>query len=1051
MRTSSTTIMFILAAVPACAATLAPLTSYQAATQQGYIPVPPAPPLGPAPYQFYDPNPAFSTSRLLRATDANTLVTAADNSLQNRSFYTYSGNGNAFSIDDTHFLARISGGAYYLFNFDLLNFTTSVVKDSAGNPIALPFGNANFSYTDPDIVYGTGWSGFTLQQYDVSTGQPRQLIDLTTVVQPPPGTYMGDMQVAGGYLVADFGGPQQDQHPYCVVYNLSTGTYRFLNFLTNSVYNSADNTTTPIAVNVSGTLYQLSQYGAGLHSIVVDHSGRYVLLAVHSTMPGNGFDVWDTQGNTITNALENAHDDFGYSYSGGGDGNYANSFILHKLDTANIDTPIQLNPNPGGWYFGSHFSWSNSSASLPLAPLFDTTLVDDGYFPGQSPWQKEIIAVCTSCSIFTVWRFANHHCEYNTTDPRTDPFWDQARGNVSQDGRYLLFDSNWEYGLGTDPYTRYPRHDIFIVDLASAGVQTSLTPKVASLSINPSSLTAGSSSTANQVYLNAAAPSGGTVVSLASTLASVAQVPATVTIPGGSTSAMFSIATSPVASSTQVTITASTGGATKTLSLTVTAPQPSYITLYPTTLTSGQTSTANFVYLTSAAPTGGMAVALRSSNAAVQVPSSVTVPAGSTSASFSIATSAVAATTQVSISANAGITSSAALTLNPAPVRVSSVSLSPSAVIGGGSTTQNAVTLASPAPAGGAIVLLASSNPAVARVPASITIPAGAASAPVIVATSPVASSTQVTVTASATGASANAILKVNSIPLKYFTLYPTTVSGGLTEPANWLYLDSNSPSTGTAVLLSSSNPAVASVPATVTIPPGASSASFSIMTSPVTTSTTVTITASAGGVTQNLSLTVVPPQVKFFTLYPTTISGGKTSVANFVYLTSTAPQGGVVVNLSSSDPSVARVPASVTVPVGSTSAAFSIVTTPVNAQRTVTITASTGAASPQVNLTVTPPSLSYLTVWPSSITGGKTSTANFAYLSSPAPTGGVVVTFTSSNPAVAPPPPPLIIPARSTSAAFTIATAPVTTPTPITFTATGGGASPSVFFTVTP
>ena len=445
-----------------------PLLSYNATTTQAYLPVPPAPVLQAAPYVFYDNNPAFSSTRLLRVTDGNTAVTAADNSLQNRSFYTYAGNGNAFSADDAHFVAHMSGGAFYLFNFDPASFTASVAKDGNGNPIVLPFGNANFSYSDPDVIYGTDWSGFKLDQYTISTGQAKQLVDLTTAVQPPAGTYMGDMQVANGYLVADFGGPAQDQMPYVVVYNLATGNYLLLNLAASTIYNSATKATVPAQVNIGGTLYSYAGYGAGVHSIEVDHSGRYVLVTVHSSMPGNGFHVWDTQGNTIINALENAHDDLGYGYSGGGDGNYANSFILHKLDTVDLNAAVQLNPNANGWYFGSHFSWSNSSAAQPLAPLFDNTLVDDGNPPGQSPWQKEIIAVCTSCSAFTVWRFADNHMEYNTSDPRDDSFWDQSRGNVSQDGRYYLFDSNWDYGLGTDSSTSLPRHDLFIVDLASA-------------------------------------------------------------------------------------------------------------------------------------------------------------------------------------------------------------------------------------------------------------------------------------------------------------------------------------------------------------------------------------------------------------------------------------------------------------------------------------------------------------------------------------------------------------------------------------------------------
>ena len=56
-----------------------------------------------------------------------------------------------------------------------------------------------------------------------------------------------------------------------------------------------------------------------------------------------------------------------------------------------------------------------------------------------------------------VWRFAHHRSQYLW-------FWDSPRANVSQDGRFALFTSNWEATLGIGPYG--PRQDAFIVRLA---------------------------------------------------------------------------------------------------------------------------------------------------------------------------------------------------------------------------------------------------------------------------------------------------------------------------------------------------------------------------------------------------------------------------------------------------------------------------------------------------------------------------------------------------------------------------------------------------------
>ena len=93
------------------------------------------------------------------------------------------------------------------------------------------------------------------------------------------------------------------------------------------------------------------------------------------------------------------------------------------------------------------------------------------------------------------------------------------------------------------------------------------------------------------------------------------------------------------------------------------------ITLDPTTVEGGQTSSAR-VSLADFAQTGGAIIALASGDAAVAtVPTSVTVPEGSLSANFNVATSAVTSDTTVDIAATyGGLTRSATLTVKrPTP------------------------------------------------------------------------------------------------------------------------------------------------------------------------------------------------------------------------------------------------------------------------------------------------------------------------------------------------------------------------------------------------
>jgi hypothetical protein len=63
----------------------------------------------------------------------------------------------------------------------------------------------------------------------------------------------------------------------------------------------------------------------------------------------------------------------------------------------------------------------------------------------------------------------------------------------------------------------------------------------------------------------------------------------------------------------------------------------------------------------------------------------------------------------------------------------------------------------------------------------------------------------------------------------------------------------------GTAILLDSSNQAAVPVPSSVQVPSGRMSGTVNIRTNMVVASTPVTLTLSSGGVTQTVTVTVVP------------------------------------------------------------------------------------------------------------------------------------------------------------------------------------------------
>ena len=276
------------------------------------------------------------------------------------------------------------------------------------------------------------------------------------------------------------------------------------------------------------------------------------------------------------------------------------------------------------------------------------------------------------------------------------------------------------------------------------------------------------------------------------------------------------------------------------------------------------------------------------------------------------------------------------------PNPISSLSLSPASVLGGTSST-GTVTLANPAPAGGAVVTLTSSNTSAATAPTSVTVPAGNTSATFGIATHPVSSSTSVTITASYSTGTKTATLTVTPAALTSVSVSPASVSGG-TPSTGTVSMNGPAPVAGATVTLSSSNSSAASVPGSVAMPSGSSSATFTVTTLDVASSTAVTITAVYNGTTKTTTLTVTPaaPALSSILLNPTSALVG-TSVFGNATLSKAAPTGGAVVTLSSSNPSAATVPASVTVPAGSTYNSFAVTPLSVTTDTAVTISGSYG------------------------------------------------------------------------------------------------------------
>jgi len=172
----------------------------------------------------------------------------------------------------------------------------------------------------------------------------------------------------------------------------------------------------------------------------------------------------------------------------------------------------------------------------------------------------------------------------------------------------------------------------------------------------------------------------------------------------------------------------------------------------------------------------------------------------------------------------------------------------------------------------------------------------------------------------------------------------------------------------------------------------------------------------------------------------------GPSAATGTVILASPAPAGGTLVNLKSSKPKTASVPANVTVPEGATTANFNIATVATTTNNFVVISASGGVT--ESNTLGDVPWLGGIFSVPYSLIGGGSVTVAVV-LNNYAPAGGTVVTLTSSNPAALPVPASMTVSQGSYKTSFSVTTNPVSANTTVTITASLNGTKTRTSVTV--
>ena len=378
-----------------------------------------------------------------------------------------------------------------------------------------------------------------------------------------------------------------------------------------------------------------------------------------------------------------------------------------------------------------------------------------------------------------------------------------------------------------------------------------ITPSVpSSVTMTPNAVVGGVSST-GRVTINGPAGPDGAVVTLVSSSPKVT-VPATVTVPAGATSATFTASTATVPSNISATVRASFNGTTVTGTLTVQAPKPSAVAYNPVVLTGGKSGVGT-VTLNGRAPAGGFEVLLAADNGIFTIPASVTVAEGALSATFPVSALVVDTDTVVTTTATANGTTVTKTITVAAPVLYT---VTVASMLNGGASTVGKVTLTGVAPVGGVTVSLVSNNPAVS-VPATVTVPEGALSANFTATSVAVNADTTGTVVATQGTVSKSANVTVRAAVVSAITASPTSLKGGNNITFR-VTLGSAAGPSGAVVMLTSANSAV-TVPATVTVPAGASTVTFTGTTTAVTAVTSGAVSAVTGVTTKSVTITVNP------------------------------------------------------------------------------------------------------------------------------------------------------------------------------------------------
>lgn len=430
--------LFFMVKLSVSTAYCAHKTSYDARTDFATVQLPPAPNVR-AGMNAVVTDPDFGTT-IVRASDG-----ASIKHFPNASFNAGDAGGiNVWNVDSTRFLFFSEGGGVFIASFDSTKLVVTPNQSWVG------VGSPAWSRVNPDILYLM--SGSTITSFDFSSGDnPTGVLvyDFTGClpIDIVRWNSLFGVSVDDETFAVGLSGGQQGTGFYAATYTAGLGC-RVLDTMTGRVTGQWG----PI-----GTITLSDRFT--LHEVTLSKLGDYVILGKAGGSPGNPY-FWQLNSLNVSVLIGGAEAPGGHAAQGyttwlnaaGPFGNlaarrYANLPGWHKVAAR---VPPGLKPP-----LDSHLSWHNDN---PLDTAVIGVITTSTLTPFPAAWYNELLLFDPLLGV--VYReghtFSTGHSVYFSIA--------QAMGAISQDGRFVLFGSDWMNTLGTDNAGNR-RGDIFIAVL----------------------------------------------------------------------------------------------------------------------------------------------------------------------------------------------------------------------------------------------------------------------------------------------------------------------------------------------------------------------------------------------------------------------------------------------------------------------------------------------------------------------------------------------------------------------------------------------------------